>query len=216
MIIDVKQTHGNFTQKFDIYYDGKFRYYGFLGNVNARQSVLMGSPDGKTEFYAKYVRHPFSHNLPFRYLFNLKTITQNFVCSKGEDLVGSFLRLQDGFQTYHYEISKNENERPFTVYVVSQGKVRNLLIYFRDEQIALIEMNLVTVNNCDEYRLYLLDEYTEYADLFSLFILYYDNWNCTERFRGQICTRYSVEYTVSKNNTMYDPRWKERHFSDKL
>ncbi len=112
---------------------------------------------------------------------------------KDEALKANFVIEYDGYS--------------YDCYDKSSGKVRNISVYKNDVQIAAIVKPLHTVDNLDEYYIFLLDEYSGLESIIALFTLFYDlryYSNRNEKTKGQ---KVYVEYTFDKNERRYNKNW---------
>lgn len=212
MIIHIHQTTANIFQKFELFYNRAFQYYGQLGTASKYQKIEMFNEQQNQCFTADYTPSHWTNYIPLRYLFGSPNLTRGCDCKCNDVDIGFFLLSQHGYAKSFYVITHRETDSVLHVYKIAKGSFEYLCIYSGDVQIGLVECSLNRKNKCNNYKVYLLDAYQSYADLLSLFVLYYDNWNHTERFSVYIGHEYVKSFTLAGYKEKYNPNWREAHF----
>ena len=215
VIISIKQTASNISQKFDIFWGKEYKYQGSLGAAAVLQNFEMSDAQNGVSFVGRYESPKWFDLIPFKYLFGRPSMFKNSVVEKNGAPLGGFSFSKVGLYKKRYVITDAVLGREYFAYTYAHGSFEYISIYFGDAQIALVENYLNTINLCNNYKLYILDEYDDCADLFALFVLYFDNWNYTHRInmqRGSYHTYVVAQFTRYKK--MYDPEWREKYFPD--
>lgn len=159
-----------------------------------------------TQFTASYEVSSIRSHIPFGYLLGGPVEKDIYNCQKnGKQLCRFSKRLiSPGKQYYVISLGKTT---AFRAYFIGLGS-SFICIYDNDRQIAVVECSEHTSDNCDNYLIYLLDEYSELADIISLFTVYFDNLNNTSRGSGHIGEKTSYTYTpFTAYKDKYDPDW---------
>lgn len=210
MIINIVQITAALKHDFRISFDNKLTYNGRLGSLNRRQNIVMTDDEGN-ELKAVYQFRGIINYVPFLYFFGRSKYKNCYDCYKQENKIGGFSHAAEGFYRHKFVITDDEKNNELYAYVVSKGD-SHICIYIGDVQIAQVEIAMRIKNGCNEYVLYLLDEYSYLADLLSMFVLYYDNLHNTNRGEMQIGTSTSWEYSFSKYNNKFSPTWINEKF----
>ncbi|MBO5210698.1 MAG: hypothetical protein J6B80_02065 [Clostridia bacterium] len=208
MIIKIKQTASNIKQLFDIEGDD-FTAYGELGNLNKFQDITLSYKT--TIINGEFVFSKPANYIPLRYLFKKTNTVRNFVLYKDGEEYGNIVNSIEGFYKSRHIITLN-NGNTFYCYSRFKGRFGYISIYQSDKQIALVETFLTTTDFKFNHKLYILDEYNSFADVLTFFVLYYSNFNYSERFHMSKYTNYSSSYSFSFYNKKFDPKWRENHF----
>ena len=211
MVIKISQTASNVQQKFDIYYDYNYMYEGELGSVNKYQKILL-KKDGEGILEGKFYVSNVKHFIPFRHLFGLEDLSQNVKIFDKDNEAASFVFSKHGFLKSCYKITYKE--KTLNCYKYSKGRFDFLSIYDSDKQIAEIQIYTTCIDNKYNYKIYLLDEYKEMAEIFSMFVLYYANYNYTDRFHMSkgVEVTYTV-YQLTRYKKKYNPNWLRENFA---
>ena len=211
MVIKISQTASNVKQKFDIYYDYNYMYEGELGSINKYQKISLKQNDidvleGK--FFVSNVKN----FVPFRHLFGFEDLSQNVKIFDKEKEIASFVFSKHGFLKSCYKITYKE--KTINCYKYSKRRFDFLSIYDSDKQIAEIQIYTTCVDNKYNYKVYLLNEYKEMAEIFAMFVLYYANYNYTDRFHMSkgVEVKYSV-YQLTRYKKKYNPNWLRENFA---
>lgn len=211
MIVKISQTASNIKQTFDIECDN-FYFYGKLGSYSRFQNIILSNKDSTIKGifnFSKWVNY-----IPFRWLFGEGNLAKVFQLYKNENMYGSITFSKHGFMKAFYVIALDSGEI-FQCYCRSIDSFDYVSIYHNDIQIALIETYLNTNDFKYIHKLYILENYNQYADTLSFFVLYYANFNFAQRFHMTIgCSYYEKSWSYSRYNNKYDPRWRETNFPD--
>ena len=210
MIVKISQTASNIKQTFDIESDD-FYFYGELGSMNQFQTITLSNKD--TTIKGIYNLSKWVNYIPFRWLFGEANLTRVFHLYKNENIYGSIIFSKHGFMKAFYVIALDTGEI-LHCYSRSIGSFNYVSIYEGDKQIALIETYLNTNDYKYIHKLYVLDEYNQFADTLSFFVLYYANYHFAERFHMSKGSYYEKSWSYSKYNDKYDPKWRETNFPD--
>ena len=118
-----------------------------------------------------------------------------------------------GFYKNLYEIGLPCGD-VFYCFYLSKGSFDYVSVYSDDKQIALIETYLNVNDYKYTHKLYILDNYKEFAEILSLFTLYYANFTFSRRFHMSKTSTYTKAWTISSYDYKYDPQWRETNFPD--
>ena len=210
MIIKISQTASNVRQSYDI--AGKnFNYQGKAGSVSRLQNVVLAN--SHTTIRGVYYPSRWVNYIPFRYLFGKENLTRRFRLYRNESSYGSIAFSKHGWMKSFYVISLNSGET-FHCYCCAKGTFRYVSIYQEKKQIAVLETYLCVSDDKYSHKLYILDEYDQYAEALSFFAVYYASLTFSKRFhmsRGSVSQR---AWSLSRYNDKYDPTWREKNFPD--
>ena len=214
MIIKIEQSRSGLSQRFEIDMDGSFAYEGALGSLSRFQEIHMQSPHGGANISGRRRISKWTQYIPFVYLFGKTSVTEVMQCRKNGADFGRFCRCRSGWLKSRYVISVPERNRTLQAYPFSRGDFEYISIYLEQEQIALIEHFLTTVDQKDRYKIYLPENFAQLGDILSLFTLYYDNENHARRYHMFCGTSVKKSWSFSRYKDKYDPAWREKHFPD--
>lgn len=210
MIIKLTQTASNIKQYYDV--EGEdFFFVGKIGSINRLQPIKMFNENTliKGVFnFSKCINY-----IPFRWLLGKENHTKKFQVFKNENLYGSITFSRNGFMQSCYTITL-ESGNSFHCYCRTIGSFDYVSIYQGENQIALIETYLNTNSLKYTHKLYILDNYNQFSDIFSFFVLYYANFNFIERFHMSVGSFYVKSWSISRYNSKYNPKWREMNFPD--
>lgn len=211
MVIKISQTASNIMQKFDIYYDYNYMYEGELGSYNRYQKILLKKNEEailEGRFYVSSAKN----FIPFRHLFGLEDLSQNVKIFDKENEIASFVYSKHGFLKSCYKITYKD--KAINCYKYSKGRFDYVSFYLNEKQIAELQIYTTIVDQKYNYKIYLLDEYKELTEILSMFVLYYANYNYTERFHMSKGTEVSYTlYQLTRYKKKYNPSWVSTHFS---
>ena len=208
MIIKISQTASNIKQSYDIESEN-FYYNGDAGSISRLQSITLSNNENTIKgIYniSKWVNY-----IPFRYLFGEANLTRLFHLYENDNLYGVIVFSKHGFLKSFYVIALDSGEI-FHCYSLSRGSFNFVSIYQGDTQIALIETYLSVNDYKYTHKLYLLDEYNQFADTLSFFVLYYASYNFAQRMHMSSGSTSIKSWSFSKYNNKYNPKWRETHF----
>lgn len=206
MVVKITQTTSGVKQLFDIEC-GEFCFEGKAGHINRFQNITLSGKN--TEIKGVHEISPWFNYIPFRWLFGVENVTRVFRLHKNDKNFGRIALSKHGFLKSFFVISSENNEE-LHCYCRSKGSFNYISVYKGSVQIALIETYLNTSDFKYFHKLYILDEYAEYAEILSFFVMYYACFN----FIGKGMTNYEKSYSISKYNDKYDPKWRENNFPD--
>ena len=209
MIIKIVQTASNIKQTYDI--EGEnFYYRANAGSFSRLQSITLVNRENTLKG-VYHLSKPINY-IPLRYLFGKPNLTRAFQIYKNGGAYGNVVYSKRGFNRSCYLITTNRREE-FECYDLYRGSFHYISIYRGNVQIALVETYL-SVNDYEyTHKLYLLDDYVELADIFSLFVVYYAGYNFAKRLHMNIhSTTYVKAWSISSYSDKYDPNWRETHF----
>ncbi len=218
MIIKITQTFSRFKKKFEFETDNSFSQCETHKGLHS-QTITMPYGDstilGVPAFCAWY------NYIPFRHFFKKHCLRDAVVLYKNDIKYGNIVFSRHGFMKSYYIITMESGER-FICYYCTKGSFDYFSIYHNDKQIALIEKFLNSFNQAYRYKLYILDDYDTFADIFSFFVLYHSS------FRNGTSDHFSIglfmasnigersvsgrAYTFSRYNDKYTPEWQEKNF----
>lgn len=208
MVIKISQTASNIKQSYDIESEN-FYYSGDLGSISRLQSITMSNKD--TTIKGIYNISKWVNYIPLRYLFGKANLTRVFHLYKNDEIYGSIAFSKHGFLKSFYVIALDSCEI-FRCYCLSRGSFDYVSIYQGDTQIALIETYLSVNDFKYAHKLYLLDDYNQFADTLSFFVLYYASYNFAQRFHMSSGSTYAKSWSFSRYNDKYNSKWQEKHF----
>ncbi|MBQ7352224.1 MAG: hypothetical protein IJW59_05155 [Clostridia bacterium] len=132
------------------------------------------------------------------------------IYDKDKNEVGQFYRLHDDILDTKFIIDYNNSQ--FICYDKSVGTTRHLMIYQDELQIAEIVKPLTGLNNNDYYYIYLLDEYKQFKDILSFFVIFFDYYNQYSTHNGLKHASIEWSYSWDKNDKFYNKHWITQHF----
>ncbi len=210
MIIKISQTASNIKQSYDIESEN-FYYSGYAGSISRLQSITLSNKENTIKgIYniSKWVNY-----VPLRYLFGEANLTRVFHLYKNDDIYGSIVFSKHGFLKSFYVIALDGGEI-FHCYSLSRGSFNYVSIYQGDAQIALVETYLSVNDYKYTHKLYLLDDYNQFADTLSFFVVYYASYNFAQRMHMSSGAVSEKAWSFSKYADKYNPKWHETHFPD--
>ena len=210
MIIKISQTASNIKQSYDIESEN-FYYSGDAGSISSLQAIIMSNKD--TTIKGVYNISKWVNYIPLRYLFGEANLTRVFHLYKNDNIYGSIAFSKHGLLKSFYVIALDSGEI-FHCYCLSRGSFNYVSIYQGDNQIALIETYLSVNDLKYTHKLYLLDDYNQFADTLSFFVLYYASYNFAQRFHMSSGSQYVKSWSFSRYNNKYDEKWREINFPD--
>ena len=157
MIIKIDYARSEGGYEYDIFVNGELKYYGGLPQMkfNLPKNILNGkklvvcNTDEDSFLMTSFIQ--------IAKIFNIER--------KNLEQVGSFFQKEISY-----------NKKTMFAYDVTKGTTRHLPIYLENEQIAEILKPGYTdelLVDCDYFLVYLLDEFSEFERLFSLFAIYF-------------------------------------------
>lgn len=240
MVVEVRQTKANLKQEFEIYCDGKLQFIGKQSGYSSRSPSWLFNQDGSVRFKSSVNKKAYLRNQLINWLFALVVLlawlaSDSFlvaalaavifillsflipnatkvcdICDSNEDKAARFRHLLKGLLTGYYSIECGGGE--YRLYTLDRSHYQYISVYIDGSQIAQINKDLHTVNNRDNYTMYLLDEDAAMADLFAMFILYFDNYEHGNHREVFVGTKKNWSWTWSKTNRFYDETWLPSHF----
>lgn len=208
MIIKISQTASNIKQLYDI--EGEtFYFHGEAGSVSRLQNITLSNQN--TVIRGVHHLSKWIHYIPFRYLFGKVNITRVFRLYRNDHMYGSVGFYKQGFFKDLYVITLDSGE-DFQCYICSKGSFEYVSIYQNEKQIALVETYLSTNDYKYTHKLYLLDNYSDFADTLSFFVLYYASYRFAKRFHMSQSSVSVKSWSFSKYNNKYHPEWREMNF----
>lgn len=210
MIVKISQTASNLKQLYEIESEG-FYFQGENGSLNKWQNIILYNQD--TTIKGVYEKSHFTNYIPLRYIFGEANLTRGLNLYLNDNIYGSIVFSKHGFLKSFYVIALDSGE-VFHCYTRSKGSFDYVCIYQEEKQIALVETYLNVNDYKYTHKLYVLDDYHQFADTLSLFVLYYANYNFAKRFhmnKGSVCEK---RISHSKYNDKYNPSWRETYFPD--
>ncbi|MBP3691705.1 MAG: hypothetical protein J6I80_00510 [Clostridia bacterium] len=208
MIIKISQTASNIKQSYNIESEN-FYYRGEAGSISRLQSITLSNKENIIKgIYniSKWVNY-----IPLRYLFGQANLTRVFHLYKNDNIYGSIVFSKHGFLKSFYVIALDSGEI-FHCYCLSRGSYNYVSIYQGDTQIALVETYLSVNDYKYTHKLYLLDDYNQFADTLSFFVLYYASYNFAQRMHMSKGSVNEKAYSISKYASKYNPKWRETYF----
>lgn len=210
MIVKISQTASNVKQLFDINSEGLYSQ-GEVGNVSRFQTITISNKN--TTIKGVYNLSKWTNYIPFRWLFGKSNITRAFRVYKNDNDYANIVLSKHGLLKSCYIIELYSGE-VFHCYRRSKGSFSYVSIYYGDNQIALIETYLNTNDYKYTHKLYIKEDYDEFADVLSLFVLYYSNYNFCKRFHMSKGSYNQKSWSFSRYNNKYNPKWHEINFPD--
>lgn len=210
MIVKIKQIHSNVKQQYDIESDN-FYFKGVLGNLSRLQTITMSGAD--TVIKGTYKISPWYNYIPLLHLFGITEKVRNFLLYKNENFCGSVMLLKQGIYKSCYRMELSDG-KTFSFYCRSKGSFNYVSVYYDNIQIALIETYLCVTDFKYTHKLYICDSFSAFADFLSFFVLYYAGFTFTKRFHMQVGSTYAKSWSVSRYNSKYDEKWREKNFPD--
>lgn len=132
------------------------------------------------------------------------------IYDKDSNEIGKFYKLINGLVDTKFIIDYNNSQ--FICYDKSVGKTRHLMLYKDEVQIAEIVKPLYVIDNKDSYYIYLLDEFNQFMDIFSFFVIFFDYNQYSNSGQAMKTSTIKWSYTWDKNNRFYNKHWIFQHF----
>lgn len=214
MIIDINQTEANSNQLFDVFYDNKPKYNGKLGRFSALETFSLRNRASKANLTGAFALPSPLDMVPLIYLLGRPKVIHNCYCQNGMRRLGVIGCIEEGIRKAHHRITDAEN-REFHAYHFTKNGYEYIAIYLGEtEQVAMIESSLTLKDSCHRYKMYLLDSYSECADIFSMFVMYFANWYATSRFRAKAGTKTVQKKQTRNYKDKFDPEWRAVNFPE--
>lgn len=224
MILQIKQTKGNFKNRFEIRENGHLKYAAgtpwmdidlpFHGE-RVRRCVLTDA-ENRVLLLTQYdILENVAHTaIPMKWVFTgeQKSLLFDITDQEGRGQ-GRFYQLTEGLWDRKFVLEWGR--RSLRCYDVSAGTTRNLLFFDGRRQIAQAVKPLHVEDNLDTYILFLLEEYRQWEAFLSFFTVFFDDRYYANRGEAvaekkEISRRYSYD----KNRKYYDKNWISKHFDD--
>ena len=217
MKIDIVQTKGNFTNEYEIGYDGSFTYTVKQSLLNRRMTIKMTNLEGEALYSLKHKFCGISEFIPLGiYLPSGASYSVSVI--KGNEIIGTFCHTKHpSFASEHTAIYYLTGECFYIHRVIYKHNIYLCVFNSKNTQVAIIKRHYVVKDNCDTYWLYLLDEYKAYSEFLTLFTVFYDVWFHNNSL-GSASWGYSQEsyHRLGGNfsETVYDPQWVKENFNE--
>ena len=208
MIIKISQTASNIQQSYDIAGEN-FYFQGNAGSLSRLQTITLSNKEKTIK--GLYNVSKWVNYIPFRHLFGEANLTRVFHLYENDNIYGVIVFSKHGFLKSFYVIALDSGEI-FHCYTLSRGSFDYVSIYQGEKQIALIETHLNVNDYKYTHKLYVLDEYNDFADTLSFFVLYYASYKFAKRFHMSKSSVNEKAWSFSKYSSKYDPKWRETHF----
>ena len=207
MIIKISQTASNVKQSYDIESEN-FYFKGDAGSSRLQSITLSNNENTIKGVYniSNWVNY-----IPLRYLFGEANLTRVFRLYKNDNIYGSIVFSKHGFLKSFYVIALDSGEI-FHCYSLSRGSFNYISIYQGETQIALVETYLSVNDYKYTHKLYVLDEYNQFSDTLSFFVVYYASYNFAQRMHMSKGSVSEKAWSFSNYVDKYDPKWRETHF----
>ena len=211
MIVTIKQTQAKGALHFDVFYDNRPKFRGRLGRFFKFETISMRDQIHRITVTGAFALPKFVDILPFKQLLGKPRMVRNCYCQSNGARIGTIGCVAEGHGRAHHHITDLLG-RVFDVYHIVQDGYEYLCIYSEGgEQVAIVESNLALKNSCNHYELYITGTYEDYADLFSLFVIYFDNWYNTDRVWAKSVTVANEKHAIAYLDK-FDPEWRARNF----
>ncbi len=212
MIIKIQQTSAYLKPTYSINGDN-ISFQGDGGTFIPEQPIRIYN--NEKEIIGNHRIGKLDNYLPLRHLFGKGKFTRTFELQENNNPIGSITFSDHGYAKYYYIITLVNGDE-LICYTRSKGSFSYVSIYKGDIQIALLETCLNVYNYIYSHKLYLRDEYSEYAEVLSFFGVYYSRYNYAKRaeYKIGVTTVKAKEYTFSKYNKKYDENWRAKYFPD--
>ena len=213
MIIDIIQAQDGMEQLFDVFYDNIPKYSGKLGRFSALETFSLRNRTQKINLTGAFALPSPLDMVPMIYIFGRPKILHFCYCQNGMRRLGTIGCYEVGIRKAHHRII-DASGRKFHAYHFSDGGYEYLPIYLDDvTQVAVIEATPLTAEGSrSRYKLYILDDYRDCADIFSMYVMYFANWYDTKRLRSK-----PKKNTVDKKSAVsyidkFDREWLAKNF----
>jgi hypothetical protein len=212
LIVDVRQVENNVRIRFDILHDGIVHSTGSCSRLSSIFNIEMRTTEGALMLSAKF--DPVAHIkswLPLKRLWGEVRNNVYNVKDAGGTITGRISRVRKGlFTSYHTVEWLSDMLR---IYSISLGDTDYNSVYLGDTQIGMVVKHSYVRNNLDSYKLYLLDRFASYADIMSLYMLYFDNHYHGHRDEIVIVKHEkSWGWTFSSTNRFFKKHWLKDNF----
>ncbi len=222
MVIDVKQNVSEKKNEFEILYNNKKIYNAILpfitilGSLDLEKlreiKVYDTNNNLKYKTNYNYIDNQLEELVPMKYLvtesqkfYQLKFINQN-----DNDEISIFFERKEIWKDYHVIKYK---DIIYKCYSIEDGYIRHICIYKDDVQVAELLKPNVIIDGKDEYRIYLMDEYSYLKDSLSMFSLYLDRTEYNSSYFKNNSKQISKKVSYSKVNKYYNPNWVKNNFN---
>ena len=217
MIININQTQADRDQLFDVFYDNMPKYRGKLGRFSPLETFSLRSKIQKLNLTGAYALPSPLDMVPFTYIFGRPKIIRNCYCQINMRRLGTIGCVEEGIAKIHHHITDSSGTKFDAYHFAEYNGSEYICIYLEDDlQVAMIESSLTVENSCKRYTLYILDEYKDRADIFSMFVMYFDNWYNATRFRAKNGTTTAQKKPTKVYTDKFDPNWHVVNFRDEV
>ena len=216
----------NFKHRFEIFVDQDLKYYAGYPWMNLslhsllRERCLrvMTDTDDQIELISAFgeteesIRKKDRSNMWKFLTYKTQTGYVTSVLDDKKNPVASFYSkirvIAIGNRTFHVEY----DGETILGYDKSAGKSRHMSLYMNGTQIGQIVKPLNFQSNHVMYYLFLLDEYSRFARILSLFAVYFDNryYNKHEEILQE--QGVNISYSIDKNDKYYNESWIRDNF----
>ena len=227
MFINIKQVKSNLKNEFEIHIksgDGNMMCIASTPwlemdlpfNLENLRKLYFRDINGNIIYSSKYeyLENTLEEIIPFKYIFTgEQKFCQMSIYDTRNNECGRFYTKVNGITDSKLCILYGNEE--FIGYDYAKGSTRYISFYKGDFQVAQLVKTLSVIDNLDEYYLFILDEYDYLKAILSFCTIYIDY--CNYRNSGEISKgKYELkrEYTYSKNNKYYNPKWISDNFGE--
>lgn len=212
MIISIKQIKSNLEIRFEIYHNNKLSNIGYCSRLTSFFAVKICTAEGNVIFKTKF--DPVSEiisMIPLKWLWSKEKSNVTNILDLNEKNIGMISRIQEGLFNSYHTIQWFSNE--LKIYDICLGENTYYSIYLNELQIGMIIKNSYIINNLDQYKLFLLDHFSNYANILSLFVMYVDNFYHADRTEIAVAKiEKSYEWSYSKTDKYFDSLWLKKNF----
>jgi len=221
MIIKINQIKAGTQNEFEIKINNETKYLAStpwsLINIHfdfdKKRKLNLTDINGSVIFTTTYglPENILNDAMPYKWVFGVDQKNHIYtIKDKNSKIVSTFYSASSGPLDKRYMIKyKNTN---FIIYRKSVGQKRHLLIYKDDTQIADIIKPLITIDNKDNYYIFLLDEYEKFKEILVFFTIYFDYMEYSHSGEIKKGAEMRWAYTWDKNNKRYDKFWLSNNF----
>ena len=223
MYIKVCQTKSNFQNEFIIIYNNQLVFLAGTPWMNLSLPFRLeeSRPNIMTDMSGRLVL--FSHFAETPGSQIIKGITNFGEFVSGGTQTGLFTTIHDVmgngvgrfFHTSAFMDSRYIVEcfgETITGFIKAAGRCKHISLYLNGLQIAQIVKPLSVRDNLDMYYIFLLDEFSRFAQIISFFTLYFDRREYGNNGIFSKQNRYQVEYSFNANDKYYQPAWIRSNF----
>ncbi len=215
MIIEINQTTGKDGRNFDIFYDSMPRFLGSIGRFRPIDTFRLRDKRRGITYTGEFALPKLYDFIPLKQLWGRPKLVHNCFVKNNSHNYAEFGLYEEGIGRKHYHIYLRRKER-FDAFFFRDQKLGDCICIFledSEEQVAFITTRLSDDGEFCFYSLHLLDKFAEFADLLTVFTVYFNNWNWPDPVpdgdEPEVKRRFAAAYLEK-----FDPEWLSANFPE--